>query len=242
MSRGDVFFSFTSAADVAVGFALLMRFIDRPVAHYFQVHDGAIFHLASLLTVFGEARWWLASALVVFVVARFMWRNPAWAAGGLFVFASVVVSGLVADIIKFVFGRARPELWFSDGTYGFSYLQFTAAYQSFPSGHTACATAACAALVLILPRYRLVWITTGLATGFSRIIVTAHYVSDVIAAMLLAVLVVVATRDVFARFGLSIGNVLCRESVLVSSTLAAKAVGKKTTSARASHPGGRLPQ
>jgi membrane-associated phospholipid phosphatase len=232
MSRGDIFFSFTSAADVAVGFALLMRFIDRPVAHYFQVHDGANFHLASLLTGFGEAGWWLAPALVVFVLARFVRRNPAWAAGGLFVFSSVVVSGLLADIIKFIFGRARPELWFSDGIYGFSYLQFTAAYQSFPSGDVACGTAASAALVLVLPRYRLVWITTGLAIGFSRITVAAHYVSDVIAAMLLAVLVVVAMRDVFARFGLSIGNVLRRESVLVSSALAAKVVGKNTTPAQ----------
>lgn len=210
---------------MAGGLAVLMEFVDRPVARRFEAHTGAMFHLAELLTGFGQAVWWLAPSLAVFLAARFIWRNPVPAAGGLFVFMSVTVSGILVDIIKFILGRARPGLWFSKGVYGFSYFKFSAAYQSFPSGHAACAAGACAALSLILPRYRIVWIPTGLLIGFTRVVVTAHYVSDVVAATLFASVAVLAVRHTFSHYGLVVGDALRPDEVRADSLLAARIVG-----------------
>jgi membrane-associated phospholipid phosphatase len=214
-----------TAAAVAAGLAVLMAFVDRPVAHYFEAHTGPVFRMAALLTGFGEAVWWLAPSLAVFLAGRFVWRNSVSAAGALFVFVSVAVSGILVDIIKVILPRARPGLWFTKGLYGFSYFKFTAAYQSFPSGHAACAAGACTALSLILPRYRIVWIPMGLLIGFSRVVVTAHYVSDVVAATLFSYVAVLAIKNRFSKYGLTIGNVLRPGDVRADSVLAARIVG-----------------
>jgi membrane-associated phospholipid phosphatase len=221
--------SLATGAGVALCLALLMRFVDRPVAERFHVHTGMLHHVATLLTGLGEAPWWLGPSLLVFGVARFIWRSPVHAAAGLFVFASVTVSGVLVDFIKLALGRARPDLWFSKGIYGFSYLQFTAAYQSFPSGHAACVSGACVALAIVLPRYRFIWVPLGLVIGFTRVIVTAHYVSDVVAATLFSAVVVLWLRDAFARRGLIIGDVSRPGAPHVTSVLAARIVGKAVT-------------
>jgi membrane-associated phospholipid phosphatase len=223
-------------AAVAGGLAVLMEFVDRPVARRFEAHTGAVFHLANLLTGFGEAVWWLAPSLAVFLAARFIWRNPVSAAGGLFVFMSVTVSGILVDVFKCILGRARPGLWFSKGIYGFSYFKFSSAYQSFPSGHAACAAGACAALSLVLPRYRIVWIPMGLVIGFTRVVVTAHYVSDVVAATLFSSVVVLAIRHAFLHYGLVVGDALRPDNVRADSLLAAKIVGSGSTATNAVGP------
>jgi membrane-associated phospholipid phosphatase len=187
---------------ITAGLGLMMQYVDRPLAQYFAAHAGALFEVASFLTRFGDALWWLLPSLALFLAARFIWRSPPWAARALFVFASVAIPGILVDLIKLIAGRARPELWFTQGIYGFSYPHLQALYQSFPSGHAACASGASVALALLFPRHRPAWVAMGLGLGLTRVIVTAHYLSDVVAATLLAVLIVLELRRVFVRAGL----------------------------------------
>jgi membrane-associated phospholipid phosphatase len=209
----------------ALGLGLMMQFVDRPLAQYFSTHAGAMFRLASFLTRFGDALWWLLPSLVLFLAARFLWRSPTWAARALFVFTSVAVCGILVDLIKLIAGRARPELWLTQGIYGFSYPHLQALYQSFPSGHAACASGAGVALSLLFPRQRPWWIAVGAALGLSRVVVTAHYLSDVVAAGLLAALIVLELRRTFACYGLVLGTARGPGSVRLHSTLAARLVG-----------------
>jgi membrane-associated phospholipid phosphatase len=203
----------------------MMQFVDRPLAQYFSAHAGAMFRLASFLTRFGDALWWLLPSLVLFLAARFLWRSPTWAARALFVFTSVAVCGILVDLIKLIAGRARPELWFTQGIYGFSYPHLQALYQSFPSGHAACASGGAVALSLLFPRHRRFWVAAGAALGLSRVIVTAHYLSDVVAAGLLAALIVLELWRTFARYGLVLRTAGSPGGVRLYSLLAARIVG-----------------
>jgi membrane-associated phospholipid phosphatase len=204
----------------------LIDFADQRLAEYFSPHADMLFEVALRLTRFGEAPWWLIPTAVLFVAARFRWRNPLWAAQALFVFASVACAGIVSDILKILFGRARPGMWLTQQVYGFAPLHLSSAYQSFPSGHAACVTAACLALALVAPRYRVLWIVFAILVGASRVIVTTHYASDVIGGMVLALWSVLFVRTMLARRGLVVGHTRQDGAVAVRSTLATQLVGR----------------
>jgi undecaprenyl-diphosphatase len=80
-------------------------------------------------------------------------------------------------------------------------------YASFPSGHATTAFAAAIAIGLIWPRLR-VWLWTyALIIAVSRVVILAHYTSDVIAGAVVGVVGALLARDWFAarRLGFAIG-------------------------------------
>ena len=95
-------------------------------------------------------------------------------------FAAVAVAGLTNDAIKVIAGRARPRMWLNGEISGFFGGGFSSDYQSFPSGHTATTVAAAVVLSFLFPRGRIVFAIVALTIAVSRVIVNAHYVSDVL--------------------------------------------------------------
>ena len=107
-----------------------------------------------------------------------------WAAAGQafgFVFACLALSGLTADTLKPLFGRARPVVLDRMGFYGFHPFTFDAQWASMPSGHATTAFTLFGILAILLPRGRLLWLFAALAITVSRVMVNAHYLSDVLA-------------------------------------------------------------
>jgi membrane-associated phospholipid phosphatase len=49
------------------------------------------------------------------------------------------------------------------------------------------------------PRWKWLWLTFGIVVAFSRVIVTAHYLSDTIAGGWVSMVGFVLVRDVFER-------------------------------------------
>jgi membrane-associated phospholipid phosphatase len=93
----------------------------------------------------------------------------------------VAISGLIADLLKPVFGRGRPRLEMAGGPQGFRWWGPRADYWSFPSGHSVTLAALAFALCVLYPRGRVAWIGAALLVGLSRIMLDEHYLSDVIA-------------------------------------------------------------
>lgn len=219
----------------AIGFAVnliaLEEMIDRPLAQFFQAQsDSVVFIIAATLTDFGKAHWFLIPAAVLFLAFRFVWRRPHWACRALFVFVSVAASGLLADVLKVAFGRARPKLLFSDEVYQFFFFRLGADYYSFPSGHAVCAAAAGTAMAVILPRYRALWALLALLLISTRVIITAHYFSDVVASTALAVVIVFAIKAAFTRHGLDLATDVGPHAVGGGqSAIAAKIIGAHGT-------------
>jgi membrane-associated phospholipid phosphatase len=106
-----------------------------------------------------------------------------------FLFAAVAASGLTVDVLKIVFGRTRPRLLFSAGSYGFDWLGWRADYWSFPSGHAATAAALVVALWWLWPRHILFYLALGGMIAASRVITCVHYLSDTVMGAAIAVAV-----------------------------------------------------
>ncbi len=130
----------------------------------------------------GDSMWWLGGSAIGFAIfALCHLHNRARVA--LALFAAVGLSGLAVIAMKPIIGRFRPKLLHEAGQYGFEFLRFTVGYDanSFPSGHATTIAAACAVLWRVLPRWRVLWIALWLCTSASRLLLGAHYLSDVIA-------------------------------------------------------------
>lgn len=113
-----------------------------------------------------------------------------------FLFVAVAVPGLVVTIVKRLIGRARPYM--EAGPFEFVPFGWSAAYASLPSGHGTTSFAAAFALASLFPRWRVsLWCLAGLIAA-SRVIVGAHFPSDVIAGAVIGTLGALAVRNLFA--------------------------------------------
>jgi undecaprenyl-diphosphatase len=120
-----------------------------------------------------------------------------------FVFIAVGLPGLVFTILKRWIGRFRPSQY---GPLAFDPFSWRSEYASLPSGHTVTAFAALVALGMLFPRARPALWAYALLIGLSRVIVAAHYPSDVIAGAAAGALGAVLVREWFVarRLGFSV--------------------------------------
>jgi lipid A 4'-phosphatase len=194
-----------------VGIAACIAYLDRPVAFYFHEANPRVLDAFRAITRFGVSTYYLigtaALALMLWLVGRLgrgRWaaRLGAAAVAPLFLFLSIAVSGLITDLLKFVFGRARPKLLFANETFGFDWWGTKADFWSFPSGHATTAVAIAAALYCLWPRFLPLYIGFAALVSVSRVVLGAHYVSDVIAATFIAVASTYGLRHGLQRSGI----------------------------------------
>ena len=155
--------------------------IDIPVAVFCKGMDPWVSNVFDWISTWGESTWYLITALGLFFYFRQFRPRPLYANRALFVFASVAVSGLVALLVKAIFGRFRPILYFTQGLYGFNFFHPSEDMNSFPSGHAATALSLAFALSRLFPQYRIHFFSIGLTIAISRTITTAHFLSDTVA-------------------------------------------------------------
>jgi len=166
---------------VIIFFSILSYFFfDLSIAAYFhkikqtRINVKIIFET---ITAFGRAELFLVPSIIVFFIFR---KRKKTAQTALFIFSTVAVSGIIVDIIKVIAGRFRPVLYFSQNLYGFDFFHIDADFLSFPSGHSATSLSIAAALFILYPRLRGLFIILGITVASSRMVITAHYLSDVL--------------------------------------------------------------
>jgi membrane-associated phospholipid phosphatase len=182
---------------------LALRFYDL------SFRDPAPAAFFSRITNLGLAVWYLVptgiSAIVCGLLSRGQDVPRAYrrlcgtvAVRCFFLFSTIALSGIIADIIKPVVARARPILLLHHNDYGFAFFKTQAAWNSMPSGHTTTVFALACCLSELYPRGRILWFAYALTIAFSRIIVDAHYLSDVVAGAFLGWL----TVRLFVHYGI----------------------------------------
>jgi lipid A 4'-phosphatase len=194
--------------------AVSMAFVDRPVARF--VHDGdpRVHATFAFITKFGLSDGYLIVSGLLFVglrVVAAMLRDTGHARRALlnayralYVFVVVAVSGLTTDLIKVICGRARPKLLFGNDVYGFTWGATQADYWSFPSGHATTIAGLATALFLLWPRGLPLYVVAALLVMASRVILDAHYVSDVIVGAAIGAATAWAAWLAFTRAGLTL--------------------------------------
>ena len=157
------------------------------------------------LTDYGKTGWSLLPCIVLVVALAFVAARTASRFANLvilslvvrleFVFVAVAVPSLVVTIVKRLIGRVRPSAL---GPFAYVPFSWRPDYAGMPSGHSTSAFAAAVAVGMVWPRARpLLWIY-ALVIAASRVIISAHYPSDVIAGALVGALGVLLVRRYFA--------------------------------------------
>ncbi len=124
-----------------------------------------------------------------------------------FLFLAIGVPGLFDTVLKRLIGRARPFVSGIADPYVYAPFAWSPAYASLPSGHATTAVAAAIAIGAIWPRARVVMWIYALVIAVSRVVITAHHPSDVIAGAILGAVGALLVRSWFAsrRLGFAIG-------------------------------------
>lgn len=118
---------------------------------------------------------------VFFAFAGFLYRETRWTELAVCMLLAGGLAGLLVQILKYSFGRSRPELWL--GPFHHTWPSAT----SFPSGHTVGAFAIAGVIFFgarnRLFRYSAMVIAFGIAV--SRVLAFRHWPSDVLASAIL---------------------------------------------------------
>jgi len=190
----------------------LIFFADRSAATAARSLGPGIQHFFGRLTHLGNSAYYLIPAFLLFLglrVAASRWpgfraRLQDLSQRFLFVFAAIAVSGIVNDLLKILFGRPRPRMFFHYGYYSFSWFEFSAKMWSFPSGHSNTVFALAMALFLLVPRWWFLYFTYAALVAVSRVVVGSHYPSDVIMGGYLGVATTFYVKQFFLDKGIDI--------------------------------------
>jgi membrane-associated phospholipid phosphatase len=168
------------------------------------------------ITDFGKSGWFLwplglmflALAALPPMLTRFSQRVLAAIMVRIgFLFTAIAVPSLFVTIIKRLIGRARPLVGGSLDPFLYSPFVWRVEYAGMPSGHATTAFAALVAFGTLWPRSRTLWLIYALLIAISRVVVTAHYPSDVLAGALVGMGGAIMVRHYFAqrRLGFATG-------------------------------------
>jgi undecaprenyl-diphosphatase len=192
-----------------------MEWLDAPLMRAVGLLPSGVIETFNALTDFGRGAWPLTPLGLLLLATPVLCRPRlgflsrgvlAMAAVRLgYMFAAIALTGLADSILKRLIGRVRPSEF---GPFAFHPLSWRSDYASLPSGHATNVFATLVAVGLIFPRARpLLWIY-ALVIAASRVIVSSHFPSDVLAGAAFGAFGAIAVRDWFAvrRLGFYVGG------------------------------------
>lgn len=189
--------------------AVLLPF-DGTISQRAQALPPAIVDFNAGITDFGTFSWMIYGSGSIVIIAYILHRvsrsegfssksRTAWRLA-LYFLVTIGSASAFVHLAKLIIGRARPELFAEYGTHSLSFLSgHDWLFQSFPSGHSAAVGSFFGAFSMLAPRMRIVFALGALTIGVTRVIVGAHYPSDVAAGLLTGLWTALMTAFFFAR-------------------------------------------
>ncbi|MDY6942886.1 MAG: phosphatase PAP2 family protein [Pseudomonadota bacterium] len=185
---------------------------DQPLARFFRSPEAPFKSFFARLDALGDSSYSLVPSLAGWLIFSYVCRQPdirmrlpfdtrRVALQCAFVFSCVASSGIAVNILKILFGRARCVVLFESDTYGFHFFRLGYDFASFPSGHATTAIALATALIYLAPRASRWLIPLFIAAAFSRVAVTAHFLSDVLVGGFLGAWMTWLWREAFRQRG-----------------------------------------
>jgi membrane-associated phospholipid phosphatase len=190
----------------AAGVAMVL--LDARASDWARSLPGWFTALFEQITDFGLGSWFLVpfGFIVLAVAAVTSTALPGLSRGVLaalaarfgFLFLAIGAPGLFGTMVKRLVGRARPYVGGHNDPFFYRPLSWRPEYASMPSGHATNVAAAAIAIGALWPRARGVMWLYALLIMFSRVVVFAHYPSDVIAGALVGITGALLVRRWFA--------------------------------------------
>lgn len=169
-------------------------FLDWRAAEWVDRQPSTVRTTAQYLTELAHSSWWLPVLIPLAIVAALLKRRTiarvaTWTA------ASIVASGLTVNLLKFIFGRYRPQALLWRDQSGFEFFEVGWIVNSFPSGHSATAGALAAIAWFLWPSLRWLWVVAGVVVASTRVFTLSHFPSDVLVGGYLGILGSVLLRE-----------------------------------------------
>lgn len=151
-----------------------------------QIQNATMNIVAEFITFFGGSEFVMPMAVLGLVLSFFKKTRKF----GMSVLFAVLVGTLLTNLVmKPLFARPRPYVYYADNPLFMSWYEFAGAHiesdKSFPSGHTTAAFEIGVALFLVLnKKYSWIFPVFSALVGLSRIYLMVHYVTDVLGGVL----------------------------------------------------------
>ena len=194
-------------------YILLFWFVDRPVDLWLHAHfaEGPV-------RQWGETISWLAwsPAVEIGLALGFLTgvigviagggRERPWTRMLFYVCISCAVAIVIGEGLKILLARYRPSMLFAQNLYGLHFFSTQGALSSTPSGHTLRAFSILTALALLFPRGWIPLMALAALVGIARVMITAHYPSDVLIGAFIGVFSALWVHRYVYRSGLQGGS------------------------------------
>ena len=147
------------------------------------------------ITELGNSLWYFLIALIFFVFSFFIKKKTnkkyeifykKLKIDSIFFFLAIVVTGFLTQIIKHALGRPRPNYSIIENNLGFDFFSLNSSFHSFPSGHTSTIFVVALCFSLLLPKIRYFFIFFASIIAFSRVVVGAHFFTDIVGGIVVA--------------------------------------------------------
>ena len=162
------------------------------------------------ITTLGDSKWYFLLSFF-FLVLFYLNKNKApkkansdlFKSIGLYFLISQIVTGVVTQVIKHVVGRPRPNYSELDGSIVFSFFNLSSEFHSFPSGHSSAIFAAAIVAGLFFSKIKYFFIFVASIVAFSRVVVGAHFLTDVLGGIVVAYIGTKITVMFFKKYFIS---------------------------------------
>jgi len=184
-------------ATVAVIALVAAFFLDHAAAAWIGAHSSP--ELKRVMQTVSRVGDWPAHVVagLLGIAIAFVMKIKTWMRIFLAMLVALALAGVTARVVKLATGRARPSVKTEAHWNG---PRYSSKYHAFPSGHTASSTAFFVALFLKRKKIGAPLLLIPVLIALSRMVVGAHYLSDVTFAAILGVIcAVLATRWLSTR-------------------------------------------
>jgi membrane-associated phospholipid phosphatase len=184
-------------ATVAVIALVAAFFLDHAADAWIGAHSSP--ELKRVMQTVSRVGDWPAHVIagLLGIAIAFVAKSKMWMRIFVAMLVALALAGVSGRVVKLATGRARPSVKTEAHWNG---PRYSSKYHAFPSGHTASSTAFFVALFLKRKKIGTPLLLIPVLIALSRMVVGAHYLSDVTFAAILGVIcAVLATRWLSTR-------------------------------------------
>jgi membrane-associated phospholipid phosphatase len=191
VKRSSVFYWLVAIMIAAIAVATAFSF-DKAIRDFvFEHQSKAVHHFMYKVSRLGD---WPEHFTLGLILAGVAWwhGNKKWTRIFLSMLLALALAGVVGRGIQIATARARPSVRVEE-----VWNRFSANYHAFPSGHVAASMAFFGVLFFANRRVATACLPIPILIGFSRMYIGAHYLSDVVCAVVLGFLCAVLVAQFF---------------------------------------------